>query len=374
MAGRSAWTWRVTLSGWKKGLRGVGLPDDRRSSRPDPEARRTPLASPSGPARPTAEQAQRRGPTEPTHLGSGDPRGHRRHGHSFPRVRALTVPWPVGHALRGVRGRRHRWGRRGGALPGRSRGGARRPGCPSPHPMVQHGLVLESPEATVALRVPPWSGARPSSLPPLAATTTPSCSWCVKSQDTDAALTSLAAVAPPHVAVVCVQNGVENERRALRVFPNTYGLCVMCPATYLEPGRSPSPTGRRGRPCSTSAAIPRASTPPARDRRRPLDQPDRPPTRCLVRHHAVEVLQAAHEPGQRPRGAGRPVGRGGRLASTAIREGEAALDAAGIAYASWRRTPSDWAVTGIQADGGSGAQGGSLAAWPEGRERSRPTT
>ena len=33
-----------------------------------------------------------------------------------------------------------------------------------------------------------------------------------------------------------MQNGVENERRVLRHFPNTYGMCVMCPATQLRPG------------------------------------------------------------------------------------------------------------------------------------------
>ena len=29
---------------------------------------------------------------------------------------------------------------------------------------------------------------------------------------------------------------VENERAALRFFPNVYGVCVMCPAVHLEPG------------------------------------------------------------------------------------------------------------------------------------------
>ena len=43
-------------------------------------------------------------------------------------------------------------------------------------------------------------------------------------------------VAPPSTPVVCMQNGVENERRVLRHFPHTYGMCVMCPATQLRPG------------------------------------------------------------------------------------------------------------------------------------------
>ena len=57
----------------------------------------------------------------------------------------------------------------------------------------------------------------------------------VKGQHTDHALTQL-AVAPAATPVVCMQNGVENERRVLRHFPNTYGMCVMCPATQLRPG------------------------------------------------------------------------------------------------------------------------------------------
>lgn len=58
----------------------------------------------------------------------------------------------------------------------------------------------------------------------------------VKSQATEAAVAALAAVAPPDVAVVCAQNGVDNERVALRRFPRTYGMCVMLPSTHLEPG------------------------------------------------------------------------------------------------------------------------------------------
>lgn len=58
----------------------------------------------------------------------------------------------------------------------------------------------------------------------------------MKTQDTASALRELAAAAPPSVAVVCAQNGVENERLALRGFENVYGMCVMLPATHLEPG------------------------------------------------------------------------------------------------------------------------------------------
>jgi 2-dehydropantoate 2-reductase len=58
----------------------------------------------------------------------------------------------------------------------------------------------------------------------------------VKSQDTEEALRQLASVAPSSTPVVCVQNGVANEPAALRRFSNVYGICVMCPATFLKPG------------------------------------------------------------------------------------------------------------------------------------------
>jgi 2-dehydropantoate 2-reductase len=57
----------------------------------------------------------------------------------------------------------------------------------------------------------------------------------MKSQDCAAALEALDA-AGHRGAVVCAQNGVDNERQALRRFADTYGLCVQLPATFLEPG------------------------------------------------------------------------------------------------------------------------------------------
>jgi 2-dehydropantoate 2-reductase len=60
---------------------------------------------------------------------------------------------------------------------------------------------------------------------------------CVKSQDTRAALEELTKVAPPELAVFCGQNGVANERLVSQHFAKTYGMCVMSPASYLEPGR-----------------------------------------------------------------------------------------------------------------------------------------
>ena len=59
---------------------------------------------------------------------------------------------------------------------------------------------------------------------------------CMKSQDSADALALLLDTAGPDVPVCCVQNGVENERLAARLFPRVYGGCIQCPATHLEPG------------------------------------------------------------------------------------------------------------------------------------------
>jgi 2-dehydropantoate 2-reductase len=58
----------------------------------------------------------------------------------------------------------------------------------------------------------------------------------MKSQGTLEAVRTLAALAPASTPVVSLQNGVANEPMALRWFPNVYGVCVMCPTGYLEPG------------------------------------------------------------------------------------------------------------------------------------------
>jgi 2-dehydropantoate 2-reductase len=94
-----------------------------------------------------------------------------------------------------------------------------------------HGLTLETPAERVVLSIPVH--ASPASV-----------SWglddvvllTVKSQDTAAALGGLRASAPPEVPVVCMQNGVENERLSLRLYPEVYGGLVMAPVAHLEPG------------------------------------------------------------------------------------------------------------------------------------------
>jgi 2-dehydropantoate 2-reductase len=57
-----------------------------------------------------------------------------------------------------------------------------------------------------------------------------------KTQDSTGAFDALVAAAGPDVPVVCVQNGVVNERMALRRLRHVYAVCVMLPAEHLEPG------------------------------------------------------------------------------------------------------------------------------------------
>jgi 2-dehydropantoate 2-reductase len=58
----------------------------------------------------------------------------------------------------------------------------------------------------------------------------------MKGQDTEVALDALEAAAPATIAIACAQNGVENERLALRRFATVYSIVVQLPATHLEPG------------------------------------------------------------------------------------------------------------------------------------------
>jgi 2-dehydropantoate 2-reductase len=93
------------------------------------------------------------------------------------------------------------------------------------------GLTFETPAASEVLRIPvaddpaavDWSEEHVVLL-------------CTKTQDSFEALGALAQCAPPGVSIACLQNGVANERIALRLFASVYGAVVMMPATHLEPG------------------------------------------------------------------------------------------------------------------------------------------
>jgi 2-dehydropantoate 2-reductase len=154
----------------------------------------------------------------------------------------------------------------------------------------------------------------------------------MKSQDTIAALESLRAVAPSTTAVVCMQNGVDNERAALRRFTNVYGLCVMCPTGYLEAGvveaHSSPITGIMdiGRyPHGTDDTATRVADALSNSSFVSIARPDimRWKYRKLIMNlgNALEAVCG-------------PAARSGRLADIVQHEGEAVLQAAGIDVAS----------------------------------------
>jgi 2-dehydropantoate 2-reductase len=93
------------------------------------------------------------------------------------------------------------------------------------------GLVLRTPQGDTQARFPcvaspdqiDW---RPDDMMILT----------VKGQHTSAALDQLVASGLTDQPLFCAQNGVDNERQALRRFANVHAITVMLPATYLTPG------------------------------------------------------------------------------------------------------------------------------------------
>jgi 2-dehydropantoate 2-reductase len=95
------------------------------------------------------------------------------------------------------------------------------------------GLLLTTPAEQVRLRIPAASD--PVQLG--VGATDDVVLLAVKSQDTAGALGSLRAAGAGDVPIVCLQNGVENERVCARLFADVYGAVVMVPADHLRPGR-----------------------------------------------------------------------------------------------------------------------------------------
>ena len=97
--------------------------------------------------------------------------------------------------------------------------------------IASRGLTLETPEQRITLAIPVAPSPNAVSF-----TADDAVLLATKSQDTETALDALRDAAPSATPVVCLQNGVENERIAARRFANVYGAVVMAPTAYLEPG------------------------------------------------------------------------------------------------------------------------------------------
>jgi 2-dehydropantoate 2-reductase len=93
------------------------------------------------------------------------------------------------------------------------------------------GLAYETPRSKSVLKIPVVM--HPSEI---SFRTGDVVHLATKVQDAHVALATLAAHAPKETPVICLQNGIEGERAALRLFENVYAGHVLCPAEHLEPG------------------------------------------------------------------------------------------------------------------------------------------
>jgi 2-dehydropantoate 2-reductase len=97
--------------------------------------------------------------------------------------------------------------------------------------IAANGLTIQDPDASAVLKIDVAPSPRDVRL-----TGHDVVLLATKGQDSMAALRDVHAGAGPETPIVCMQNGVENERLALRLFANVYGAVVMLPAAHLEPG------------------------------------------------------------------------------------------------------------------------------------------
>lgn len=183
----------------------------------------------------------------------------------------------------------------------------------------------------------------------------------VKSQHSQVALDDLRAVAGDRVPVICCQNGVANERMALRRFEHVYGMLVYLPAQHVEPGRVQShaqlkrgvldlgryPSGRDARAVAVGQHLERANLIARADDR-------------VMRLKYAKLLQNL---GNAVNAALAPGADADAIAEIMRAEGRACLRAAGIDWASEdefkARRARDFAygtIDGVARQGGSSRQ------------------
>jgi 2-dehydropantoate 2-reductase len=221
--------------------------------------------------------------------------------------------------------------------------------------IAARGLTLETPEERTTLRIPVAAEPAAAALDPEDVVL-----LAVKSQDTVAALDALRTAAPVPLPVVCLQNGVENERLALRRFPDVYGAVVMSPTAHLEPGTVQAYAAR------VTGAIDLGRYPDGVDdrcaaiadalRRARFDSTPRPD---IMRHkHAKLVLNLANAV-EAVCGPGAPGAS--ELAERAQAEGREVLRRAGIEFevADVADLPGRWARWGVGEIAGRPRGGGS---------------
>ncbi|MEU1850396.1 2-dehydropantoate 2-reductase N-terminal domain-containing protein [Streptomyces sp. NPDC019990] len=163
----------------------------------------------------------------------------------------------------------------------------------------------------------------------------------VKTQDSVAALDTWAAqpvagggTAGERLPLVCAQNGVENERLALRHFHEVYGMCVVLPSSHLNPGEVLAPCGPR----TGALVIGRYGAGPDHTARRIADDLEKahflaPVVTDVMRWKYGKLLGNLANVVEAVCGSASD-GTARELVARAQAEGAAVLDAVGIPYAS----------------------------------------
>ncbi|GHI02451.1 2-dehydropantoate 2-reductase [Streptomyces cellostaticus] len=201
----------------------------------------------------------------------------------------------------------------------------------------EHGLRLRVPEGELTYRLPAVEGPEP--LGELRADDV--LVLAVKTQDTATALESWGeapvaggGTAAEQLPLVCLQNGVESSRLALRRFRQVYGVCVWLPSTFVEPGL----VSAAGSPLTGILHLgryPHGTDDTARRIAADLEAArfEAPVVPDVSRWQYAKLL---HNLGTALEAVSGPVAdaRGRALYARLRAEGEAVLDAAGIACAS----------------------------------------
>jgi 2-dehydropantoate 2-reductase len=93
------------------------------------------------------------------------------------------------------------------------------------------GLTLATPRETFAVKLSVYGA-----LAEIAPASDDVVVLAMKTQDTVPALHAALAAGYGNARILCLQNGLENERMALRLFRDVYGVCVVLPSAYDTPG------------------------------------------------------------------------------------------------------------------------------------------
>lgn len=216
------------------------------------------------------------------------------------------------------------------------------------------GLRLASPDGEETLRIPVAATPAEAAIGPEDRVI-----LAMKTQDTLAALDDLVLAAPPEVPVLCAQNGVENERLALRRFPHVLGVVVWLMTEHLEPGlvahfSAPTPgvldLGRvpAGPQCALATTIAADLRSAGFVSRAVEDVMRWKRTKLLA--NLANAIQVVHGPAQEPEG----------LMDAARAEGEACFRAARLGWATEAELAERRAlVSPPRAVAGRGHEGGS---------------